>query len=424
MSLTTAAVCLIACHGGPADHFATFAENLIRDGYQVEIYASGPALKKFQERNMSVAMSFNADNLTNAQETELAAQIAQRCTKAAAVLTDVGHHFDIALQHALAEIAPEVLSAAFYDNPEPYVPGGYSSIAAQVMLLAKRVLFANANLAREALFQEPNKEIILPFKERFGIGYYPVAQADRIAARRAADHDRMRKELFSKHGIEERGQKALVYFGGNNEEYFTKAFPAFLTFLSEGMKLADLSKFVIVLQQHPGAKGKNIDRMQLEAWIKECGDAKGAPTIVISDQSSDEMQVVADGALFYQTSMGPLFALAGIPTLQVGHETFKDVLVRGGLCQSVTNASDFVKAASALKSVPVTEEQRRIIFKSLGIKEDWFRLFKLALQLSVKEASSAATLSPKRSVLPYFLAAGSLAGYLAIRILNRGPARS
>jgi hypothetical protein len=42
------AVCLIACHGAPADHFATYAEVLIKQGYDVKIYATGPALKNFQ----------------------------------------------------------------------------------------------------------------------------------------------------------------------------------------------------------------------------------------------------------------------------------------------------------------------------------------------------------------------------------------
>lgn len=30
-SASAAVVCLIVCHGGPADHFATFAENLPKD---------------------------------------------------------------------------------------------------------------------------------------------------------------------------------------------------------------------------------------------------------------------------------------------------------------------------------------------------------------------------------------------------------
>ena len=49
--MSKAAVCFIACHGGPADHFATYAEALTKQGYDVQIHATGPALKKLQERN-------------------------------------------------------------------------------------------------------------------------------------------------------------------------------------------------------------------------------------------------------------------------------------------------------------------------------------------------------------------------------------
>lgn len=39
----TKAIIFVCCHGGPADHFATFSESLTKDGYDVQIYASGPA---------------------------------------------------------------------------------------------------------------------------------------------------------------------------------------------------------------------------------------------------------------------------------------------------------------------------------------------------------------------------------------------
>jgi hypothetical protein len=381
MTLSITAICLIACHGGPADHFATFAEKLVEEGYEVHVYASGPAIKKFQDRNIQITMSFNPDELSKAGEDELASQIATSCSKASVVLTDVGHPFDITIQKALASKAPEVLRLAYYDNPEPYVPGGYSIVAAEVMLAAKKVLFANANLKRDKLYQEPNKEVTLPLQGRVGLGYYPITQAERIATSRAKNHEVMRAQLLSKHGIGDKGQKVLVYFGGNNDEYFTKAFPAFLNFLSEGSKYSDLSSTVIVFQQHPGAKVKNIDRQQVESWIKEQAEMTTAPKVIISDSTSDDMQVVADGALFYQTSMGPLFALAGIPIVQVGHKTYEDVLVRGLglLCPSATTASGFADAIRAIHSKPVSEEQRILIFAGLGIKEDWFKRLKRAL---------------------------------------------
>jgi hypothetical protein len=377
MFLLATAICLIACHGGPADHFATFAEKLVDDGYEVQVYASGPALKKFKDHNIKVLMPFNLDNLSTSQEAELASQIAKSCSKALVVLTDVGHTFDITLQKALAVEAPDVVRLAYYDNAEPFVPGGYSSVAADVMLAAQKVLFANANLESDSLYQQTNVETKLSFKERVGLGYYPLAQAEKTAARRLVSHDAMRAQLLAKHGLEEKGQKVLVYFGGNNEEYFTKALPAFLTFFSEGIKHAAMSNIVIVMQQHPGAKVKNIDGQQIEAWFKEQGIT--ALKMIISDETSDDVQVFADGALYYQTSMGPQFALAGIPMVQVGHQTFEDVLVRGGICPSVTCASDFVKAIEEIKPVTVSVDQRKIIYQNLGIKENWYQILKQSL---------------------------------------------
>ena len=32
-------ICFVVCHGGAADHFATFAEDLLKKGYEVDIYA-------------------------------------------------------------------------------------------------------------------------------------------------------------------------------------------------------------------------------------------------------------------------------------------------------------------------------------------------------------------------------------------------
>jgi hypothetical protein len=133
ISTSTAAICLIACHGGPADHFATYAEVLIKEGYDVQIHATGPALKKFQERGIEVKSSFSLDNLTPDEEDHLAQAIAKTCSTASMVLTDVGHAFDIKIQKALSNHATKIPHLAYYDNPEPFVPGGYSSTAAAAL---------------------------------------------------------------------------------------------------------------------------------------------------------------------------------------------------------------------------------------------------------------------------------------------------
>lgn len=382
-SALAAAVCLIVCHGGPADHFATFAENLPKVE-AIEIYASGPALKKLQERGVAVTFPFSLDKISPEDEDALAEQIAKACSKAKVVITDVGHAFDIKVQKALARQATHVPRLAYYDNPEPYVPGGYSAVAAEVMQAAQGILFANSNLTQAPIFQAPNTVIDFGSREKVGIGYYPINQAEEIAKRRTEEKPMLRQALLQKNDIEDTGQKVLVYFGGNNEEYFSKALPAFLSLLEQGMEQSDFTNLVIVLQQHPGAKAKNTDRNLFEDWASKYRQTPQAPRIIISDSNSDDAQTVADGALYYQTSMGPQFVLAGIPTIQVGHETYEDILVRNRLSPSVTSVDHLIEVIADLNQQK-KEVQRDVILEGLGIKQDWLQ----TLETTLKKANVA-----------------------------------
>lgn len=378
-SVSVAAVCFIACHGGPADHFATFAESLSKDLGAIEVYASGPALKKFQERGIEVKVPFSIDKISPEEEDILAEQIAKACSTALVVITDVGHAFDIKVQKALARQTTHVSRFAYYDNPEAYVPGGYSAVAAEVMSAAHGILFANSNLAKAPIFKEPGKEIDFGSRKKVGIGYYPINQAEKIAKRRTSEQLSMRQTLFSRNNLVDTGQKVLVYFGGNNEEYFSKAFPAFLALLEEGMKQSDFSNLVIVIQQHPGAKSKNMDGNRVSSWIGKHSETRQAPRMILSDFSSDDAQIIADGALYYQTSMGPQFVLEGIPTIQVGHETFKDILVRNRLSPSVTDVDQLISVIDGLTHQK-KEISREVILEGLGIKPNWLPILEEAIK--------------------------------------------
>ena len=136
------------------------------------------------------------------------------------VLTDVGHAFDIKIQKSLTIHATKTPHLAYYDNPESLVPGGYSYTAAEVMLAAEGVLFANATLSEAKIYNEVGKEVDFGSRKRMGIGYYPISQAKKIAERRELEHDKMQTQFLTKNKIEDKGQKVLVYFGGNNDEYF------------------------------------------------------------------------------------------------------------------------------------------------------------------------------------------------------------
>jgi hypothetical protein len=378
-TVSEALVCFIVCHGGPADHFATFAQCLPKEIGIVDVYASVPTVGRFQERGIRIQQSFSVDNLSPENEEALAEQIAKACSVYSVVITDVGHPFDSTMQKALAHHAPHVRRLAYYDNPEPYVPGGYSMVASQVMRAAQGVLFANSHLAKDKVFQSPGEEIDFGNLKRFGVGYYPLIQAEKIAQRRVAERAHLRSQFFLKNGLIENGQKLFVYFGGNNDEYFGKAFPAFLSLLGEGLQQLSLSDVVFVIQQHPGARKKNLDANMVCEWLSTYGKSEGAPKIIISDVGSDDAQVLADGAWYYQTSMGPQFVLAGIPTVQIGHETFQDILVRNNLSPSVTNIGQFVDVLQRMVCQK-KERSRDVILESLGIQANWLEILKGAIK--------------------------------------------
>ncbi len=124
------------------------------------------------------------------------------------------------------------------------------------------------------------------------------------------------------------------------------------------------------MQQHPGAKEKNLDANLVRQW-QELHTQAGIPRILISQVSSDEAQIVADAMLYYQTSMGPQFVLAGIPTVQIGHNTYEDILVKNGLCPSVTDAVGFLNALTRLQKSAEKKSGHEAIYQGLGITSCW-----------------------------------------------------
>lgn len=371
MSIYTPVICLIACHGGPADHFATYADSLTKQGYEVHIHATGPALGKFQERGNEVKYPFLLDQLSPDGEKKLAESIAKTCSTATCIISDVGHAFDIKIQEALSQFAPKVSRYAYYDNAEPFVPGGYSTVAAEVIRIADGVLFANETLACSTVYNGSKEPIDFGSKRRIGIGYYPIKLALDMAKRRDQLHTKMRASFLENNNLKDTSQNLWVYFGGNNDEYFNKALPAFLSLLSTASNEVDLGNTIIVLQQHPGAKPKNLDGQLVAKWQFDNKDNVKSPKIIISSFSSNDAQVLAQSAFYYQTSMGPQFVLAGIPTVQIGHETYEDILVKGKLAPSVTNTDQFVSVIKTLNT-PITQPpQKEMILKGLGINDHW-----------------------------------------------------
>lgn len=231
--------------------------------------------------------------------------------KADIIVTDIGDPSIVGLHQEIGQERPHL---AYYDNLEAFVPGGYSESVEIVAKEATGVIYANK------------------------IGYCPVDKAYKIRAKR---------------GVNQR--RTIVYFGGNNRVYFEEAFPAFCKML-EGI---DRSKYRIIHQQHPGAKGKGLDECAL---------------MERSNMSVEEAMVAADFAIYYQTSLAAQFALAGIPTIQAGHEVYEDVLVRNGLCETAHSAEELKRA---LENAKVSDESQ--LLEELGYRSNWPELLEQAL---------------------------------------------
>jgi len=372
------AIVFLAFHGAPADHFGPQAEALKQQGYNVQIYGMGAALKKFQERHIEAIDLLSLQKPGEEGHDVIAQEVAKICSKASFVITDVGHDFAVKLHDALAIHAPEVPRAVYYENLEPLVHGGYSSSFAKVVEKVDLVFFANQTHAQDKIYSEQGKEIDFTGKHRVGIGYYPVTQAKAILERRQNDCNKLRSDFFSKINVIDSGQKILVYFGGNNSEYFSKAFPKFLSFLPGVSK-----DHIVVIQQHPGAKANNEDGKQLLAW-REKYQENLKTEVVLSDFSSDDALALAYAALYYQTSMGPQFVMGGCPVIQIGHEVYNDILVKNGIAPTVTSNDQLLGVLKGLDKQIQDNPRNAELLRGLILKENWSQVLGDAVKAAIE----------------------------------------
>lgn len=343
--MVISSICFIVSHAGPAEHFAAFQEALVENNYEVKVFAADAAARKLSDLKSPIQKFEIGDESLDS--------LVEHCQSCSLVITDVGHPFSERIHCALRDRASHCQHFAYYDNPESFVPGGYSETAKKVMDASSGVLFANMNLVQDATFKS--------YPKRVGIGYYPLEKAENIACARREDLSNKRQRLFDQLGFADHGQRLLFYYGGNNEVYFNKAFPALLQFLEDGIDPETL----IFLQQHPGAKKENSDGQLLAQTRRVSQQLKVSPL------TTDESLVLADGALYYQTSMGPLYAIAGIPAMQVGHQTYSDILVQSGIAVSSTTKEQFHQGLSNLLQANLAATSSNNLKQRLGISKEW-----------------------------------------------------
>ena len=378
-------ICFVACHPAAGSHFADFYYELSRQGrVRCRMIATEKAADMLRDRSVPVEDFFYGKklkvlkDLPDEEQDQLAAAVAHLCRHARCVITDLGQDFSAKVHAKLAERYPSILRAAYYDNPETFVPGGYSLAAAKGMQKAQAILFANAKLIDSAIYAEPNCPIDLRDKHRFGIGYGNTRGIEELCAKRKST---LRSSLRSQLSPSP-ASPLIVYFGGANEVYYQKAFPRFLEIITRAAKSRDLSAVAIVIQQHPRSilEGNRDGQLVFE-WKKTA--TEHAPQIYFSSLPFNDAVTAADLALYYQTSAAATFMLAGVPTAQIGHEPYQDVLVRNHFCPSITDEKQLIELLDHLPPEP-SDELRKKVAAEAGLNPAWPEQLAAALSVLVK----------------------------------------
>ncbi|CAF1529466.1 unnamed protein product [Adineta steineri] len=262
-------ICFIVCDSGPAAHFAVFANQLSsKNEIQVSIYASGPALTKLKDSHLSndiQLLPFTFDDSDRNQQDIVAIQLIDNCVKqnVRTIIVDIGNKFDAVFQTVLSKYnlsSNTIHSWCYYDNTEPYVPGGYSIKTEGTIKISPFILFANMNLASidSNIYSLPEKKIDLTNKTKQSIGYYPVIEIEKLFQQRQIERDILRTQ-----NNWNKFKYLFVYFGGNNDTYFDQAFPAFLSNLSQ-IENYFIQDILFLVHQHPAAKKQNRDALLLQ----------------------------------------------------------------------------------------------------------------------------------------------------------------
>ncbi|GAB4230722.1 MAG: hypothetical protein Tsb0021_08850 [Chlamydiales bacterium] len=341
------ALCLMTTHPNPANHFAEFTEVFDEHAVPYTLITS---------ESVSHSFSQNPSYILDPTQ-EFVAQIAELISREDLVITDISDERFVQLHQYLAKYYPSIHRAVYYDNPECYVPGGYSDLAEKMIEEIQTVLCANRLLPSIGLKGKNALPMEISNINLIGLGFYPIRQAEEIRESRAHQDqiEEIKSALFRRCDIPEAEQRIFTYIGGCNEVYFDKAFPHFLNSLTELVAREDpsLNQTIILLQQHPRAKKEgDWDALQAREFLAKHSLPAGF-RFVISDLSTHDALTISDGVLYFQTSMAAQCVFGGIPSIaQIGHEVYEDTLVRSGFptIKSATDLSHFLRGQQKMPS--------------------------------------------------------------------------
>lgn len=309
------------------------------------------------------------------------------------VITDVGSDKMVDFYLLLKERRPDIVRIAYYDNPEPFVEGGYSANVAKIVPQADAIFFANYNFAKDPVFSSFNMDLKTD-ATRFGIGYYPMAKIEALSLKRESKEIRakLREQFIQNHSIAN-GSFLPFYFGGANETYYKEAFPLFLKFLNE---LAEREEkkvpWTVVIQKHP--RSGTFEEDVIVKWKKTAH--RFIPNITISKVPFDDALVIADLIWYFQTSASGMFPQMEIPAIQVGNSAYKELLVKAGVIPKAENCQAFIKETHNAQNSLVVKEaylKKSKVNELYGIEPDWKtggwvqNLFDAIIKLMPKEES-------------------------------------
>ena len=191
----------LAVHPNTGSHFAALGEVLKENGIPYVSYGADQAKEKMEGRIDVIDISEAEGPLSQLDEIRLAEKastLAKRISgEVDLLLIDVGSPFSKSMVEALKFKKVEVWP--YYDNFEPFVPGGYSDVAEEIIALAGRSLYASAHLSEE-----------------LGIGYYPLEDLEETLCLKNSPE---KKDLFfEKHRLDP-SLPLMIFLGGASKAY-------------------------------------------------------------------------------------------------------------------------------------------------------------------------------------------------------------
>ena len=333
-------VAFVAMHSLPAEHFLIFQSLLAKNSIPTRMIVGGVAKKALGSRLPDVDM----DVWEGKEIKEFSNEVAKSCEFANIIFVGIGHQFAGHFLEAITELYGSLKRVIlYYENPEVYVPGGYSDLAQSAVTLGRpeEVLFANKNLAKKGVSVCKGLERV----RKIGLGYYPMHDVEVL------------KKLRAEKKVE--ASRVFVYLGGAeaNTDYFDKALPAFIEMLSKISFLE--SPTTLIFRKHPRSSGAD--------WsIVKAFEMPGL-TVVLDIDSLLNTLARADYTFYYQTSLSPLLILGGVNPIQVGHEVYREVLVDKGLIPVATSTEGLGSLLG--NSMGIVDDE--VVFNAIGFDPLW-----------------------------------------------------